>query len=90
MGEAELQKSVRTVYQKDLYEENYSLNIRIPSEELEDGDSLRVTVEKIDNIRTEGDSNNETQKDLRARLRYKISKVVNGFVIWYMEKKYGL
>lgn len=90
MGEAELQKSVRTVYQKDLYEENYSFNIRIPSEELEDGDSLRVTVEKIDNIRTEGDSNNETQKDLRARLRYKISKVVNGFVIWYMEKKYGL
>lgn len=90
MGEAELQKSVRTVYQKDLYEETYSLNIRIPSDELNDGDRLSVTVEKIDNIRTKGDSNNETQKDLRARLRYKISKVVNGFVIWYMEKKYGL
>lgn len=90
MGEAELQKSVRTVYQKDLYEENYSLNVRIPSDELDDGDRLKVTVEKIDNTRTESDSNSQTQKDLRTRVRYRISKVVNGFVIWLMEKYYGL
>lgn len=90
MGEAELQKSVRTVYQKDLYEENYSLNVRIPSDELDDGDRLKVTVEKIDNTRTESDSNSQTQKDLRTRVRYRISKVVNGFVIWLMEKHYGL
>lgn len=90
MGEGQLQNTVRTVYQKDLYENNYSLNVRIDSDDLDDGDRLKVTVEKVGNIRTEPDSNNETQKDLRGSLRYKISKVVNNSVIWLMEKRYGL
>lgn len=90
MGEAELKTASRTVYQKDLYQDTYSLNIRIDSNKLEHGDRLKVTVEKIGNTRTESDSTNETQKDLQSGVRYKISKVVNGFVIWLMEKYYGL
>lgn len=38
----------RTVYQKDLHSRYFNLNLRLGSEELEHGDTLRVTVEKME------------------------------------------
>lgn len=57
---------VRTVYGKDLYEDHFSLNVRINSEEFEHGDSVRVTVEKLrksPDRDTESDSDEALQEE---------------------------
>lgn len=48
MTEEPIAESVRRVYQKDLYDDHFSLNVRIDSDEFEHGDMVRVTVEKLE------------------------------------------
>lgn len=48
MAEDPIAESVRRIYQKDLYDDHFSLNVRIDSDGFEHGDMVRVTVEKLE------------------------------------------
>ena len=48
MTEEPIAQTLRTVYQKDLYDDHFSLNVRIDSDEFEHGDKVQVTVEKLE------------------------------------------
>jgi len=82
MGEDNIHTTVRTVYQKDLYSDTFTVNTRIDTDKLEDGDQLKVEVSKIGNAHNIQGSKRGKEKDLRGARFYKISKVVNGFVKW--------
>lgn len=55
-GDGLLDRKQRRVYQRDLYQVNYSLTVRVPSDELEHGDILEVTVT---NVNTEGEEDTD-------------------------------
>lgn len=44
---------VQPVYQKDLYGDYYTLNIRIDSDSIEHGDKLHVQIQDLDNRDTD-------------------------------------
>ena len=66
MSNESIAERVRTVYGKDLYDDSFNLNIRIDSDDLEHGDMLRVTVEKLqktDDRDTEDESDESLQEE---------------------------
>ena len=87
MTDDSIEERIRPVYQKDLYDEYYSLNVRIASDKLDHGDKLHVTVQKIDDraieahtAAKEGEDKSDSGELLRSavvRLR-KLWKVIHG------------
>lgn len=81
-------KRLRTVYQKDLYEDYFSMNVRIESDKLEDGDKLYVTIRKVPDRATEGQNSNDEGEDRSTYGELVRSTVVR--LLWRLwELRYG-
>lgn len=50
MADEPIAERVRRVYQKDLHDDSFSLNIRMDAADFDHGDMVRVTVEKVGDI----------------------------------------
>lgn len=50
----ELTQRRRTIHQRDLYDEHVSLSVRLAADRFDDGDNIRITVEKLNPVRDEG------------------------------------
>lgn len=55
---------VRTIYQKDLYDPNLTLNVRLESDQFTHGDNLRITVERLQEA-PDRDSEDESDETLQ-------------------------
>lgn len=63
MSDDSIAERVRPVYKKDLYEDYFSLNVRIDSDKLEHGDKIHVQVRKLPDSPTEPEDSEETEGD---------------------------
>lgn len=64
MEDDPIAERVRTVYGKDLHDDYFNLNVRIPSEEFDHGDTIRVVVTEYDNSADRGISEGSEAEEL--------------------------